>query len=237
MEDNFDLRKFLQSKKLLKEGIIEDIINSGTLQIKIGSGTYLDSKPTKEGIERFFKELILHNFMDWEFYYNWTNQGGEYLQHITNELVKPSLGDLDSFAQQYVDIDEEGDYVIKKDFDKDKFITNFILNSKTLSGELKQDYKDYMSEYAGVELDEASDPYSPITTIEQLRDFYRKDYFKVVGEEDDRDIDKIADGSMAADLEEEMFARDIILGMKEGKYTDAKSTSKFIAKLADKYYG
>jgi len=107
----------------------------------------------------------------------------------------------------------------------------------------KQELIDYLKNYLAQfnynlgDINESQESEFPITTIEQLRDFYRKDYFKVVGEEDDRDIDKIADGSMAADLEEEMFARDVILGMKEGKYTDAESTSKFIAKLADEYYG
>lgn len=112
----------------------------------------------------------------------------------------------------------------------------FIENEKQALIDYLKNYLEQFN-YNLETIKEAQESGFPITTIEQLRDFYRKDYFKVVGEEDDRDIDKIASGEDAADMEETYFAKEIIRGIKLGKFKDEESSSKYIAKIADKYYG
>jgi hypothetical protein len=130
--------------------------------------------------------------------------------------------------------------------------TNFYNHTKedmvTLSKEAGLDFGDQEAlfntdevnslERGGIEDDELDEGYEfPITTIEQLRKFYKEDYFQVVGQNDDRNIDDVASGADAEDMEEQMFAQEIIKGMKLGKFLDKKSSSKYIAKIADKYYG
>jgi hypothetical protein len=114
---------------------------------------------------------------------------------------------------------------MENNFDLRKFLTENKTN------------EDNMAEYTETELNEIPDQDFPITTIEQLRKFYKEDYFQVVGQNDDRNIDDVASGADAEDMEEQMFAQEIIKGMKLGKFLDKKSSSKYIAKIADKYYG
>jgi hypothetical protein len=139
--------------------IIDQIINSGKFRYVIGSGSHGESNPTRESIIKAFTLMIQHEFFDQDFYYNWTDNKGEYYKAFKTEVQEPFINNLDDFVAKYIGqvspYTEATDtsYGVKDGFDSREFINNYFRTSKLLPQSIKDEYNFYRWQYAGEQVD------------------------------------------------------------------------------------
>jgi hypothetical protein len=139
----------IKLRQLINEDIIDDIVKSGYFKIEMGSGTTGHQNPKSKDVKKYFETLIRHEFMDRDFYHNYTDNGEEYLKSVNSEIVEPFMKNLKGFIKKYMDVSKDGVYSMKRNFDKEKFVINHIKNSKKISKETKSDYYEYQLDYVG----------------------------------------------------------------------------------------
>jgi len=137
-------------KKLIFESsnnqkIVDEILSDGSFRYSIGSMSASNQNPKRSDVIVFFKELITHNFMDQEFYHNYSEDKNNYYDAVKKEVLEPFLNDLDSFAEEYVElskpyIESRNLYWSLKDIDCEGFIKNHFETSNIISDENKNAY-------------------------------------------------------------------------------------------------
>ena len=117
---------------------------------KIGSGT-TGTTWNKDDLTQEIKKSIKHNLFDWDFYYNWTDDGEEYFKVFENETLKALLKNIDkTLSTMFLFKNNKLTFNIKGN--KEKKVDEWFQTNKTISKSLKQDYYKYRDEYWGVKL-------------------------------------------------------------------------------------
>ena len=129
----------------------KDLIDTN-FKIEIGSGTESGTWNQKELTEKI-KEAIKHNLFNWDFYYNWTNNGKEYSKVFDKETLDPLVKNIDKTLNNMFTFkgNNKLTFNIEGD-DAESWIDNWFQTNKFISKSLKNDYYEYREKYAGVEL-------------------------------------------------------------------------------------
>ena len=130
--------------------------NSG-VGVEIGSGCGINTnRHTLEESESELKELINHNFVDWEFVLNYTDEKKDFTLFF-NEIMLPQI--KENFGTYfYIKKTWMGDVIsLKNDFRGydnrkkiDTLFQNFIVNHTNQT--IFNDYKSYKLRYCGEEI-------------------------------------------------------------------------------------
>lgn len=132
---------------------VEFLTTNKGVGVKVGSSTTTNRELHSQGetIE-VLNELIKHYFIDWEFYYNYSDNEEEYID-LFNEVMLPKIkSDFGTFFHITKDwlglvISTKSEFIGYEKFRK--YIDDFI--RKYSSSEIKKEYKNYRLSYSGVE--------------------------------------------------------------------------------------
>ena len=137
-------------KKLIFESvnnqnIIDEILSNRNFRFSIGSMSSSIQNPKRKDVINFFEELITHNFMDQDFYYNYCVDKDNYYDAVKKEVLEPFISDLDSFTDEYIElskpyIEARQLYYGLKNIDTTEFINNHFKTSNIISSENKDAY-------------------------------------------------------------------------------------------------
>lgn len=132
---------------------VEFLTTNKGVGVKIGSGTTINRELHRKGEAiNILNDLIKHYFIDWEFYYNYSDNKKEYID-LFNEIMLPQIkSDFGTFF--HITKDWSGLFISTKNefigFDKfRKYIDDFIREYS--SSEIKKEYKSYRLSYSNVE--------------------------------------------------------------------------------------
>ena len=126
----------------------KDLVDTN-FYIEVGSGT-TGGTWSKEELIQEIKSAIKHNLFDADFYYNWTDDGKEYLKVFDKDTLEPLLKNIDKtlnsmFTFKANKLTFNIEHTAAKEWTDNWFQTN-----KSISKSLKEDYYAYREKYAGV---------------------------------------------------------------------------------------
>ena len=131
------------------------------IYIEVGSGTTAKVW-TKDEFTQQIRNAISNNFLDWEFYYNWTDdaQGDEYRNVFFNETMPLLTKNYNKCLNTYfvygrTPSSRLTDVLTFNVHYKEarKYIDKWFVTNTSISSKLREAYFYYRREYAGVELD------------------------------------------------------------------------------------
>lgn len=162
MEKDKKLKNFIKTtiREFLNENIqselkLDDLVGK-KFYIEVGSGR--ESRVwDKDSLIKKISSVILHNLFDYEFYYNWTDVGGEYLQIFKKSTLEPMISKFDDTLNKYFEFENsrygsDDRTLVFKDHANQSWIDSWFQTNKIIPDELKNDYYKYRQKYAGVTL-------------------------------------------------------------------------------------
>ena len=140
--------------------LFEDFLNEGNIKfndlvgnkftIEVGSGTK-EGTWDSDSLENEIEEALSHYLFDWDFYYNWTEEGEEYQSVFKKDTLDPMLKKMDKTLSDMFEF--KADKLTFKLADKSKKMRDdWFKTNKSISNQLRQDYYQYREKYAGVKL-------------------------------------------------------------------------------------
>ena len=161
--DLSDVTHYIDGKKEYAEGgnvvnhsiTLNDLIGK-YFDIEVGSsiGGFTSKNWDKENLIKEITNALFHYLFDREFYYNWidSNEKKEYLQVFKEDTLNPMIQDIDNTLNKYFAFVKRGpkEVLFFKPIGKQAWIDNWFNVNKNISKKLKEDYRNYRIEYAGV---------------------------------------------------------------------------------------
>jgi len=135
----------------------EDLVGK-YFTIELGSSGASTEWESKE-LLAYLKKVVTHNLFDMEFYYNWTDsdEKKQYLDIFTNDTLKEIFKNVTNALNKYFEFKttaySTNEEVLVFKFSNKKiadWIDNWFKTNKKISIKLKDDYKRYRENYAGV---------------------------------------------------------------------------------------